>query len=354
MEIVKNEVLFSRQGKATVHQFVNLNFAPKREPKIKEIDPLPASGIKGLFDKLQKEIEDEDKRIANMPKKLTPSFMAVSRNERDHAFRNKTESPKVGRYSPRFAVIDPRINQAPKIMQKIGSPRKQKIFLPACISHELSCAFPGEHPKPDHFDHNLNRTISHLEDYQERVSKNPIPTPIKLTYRIQSPINLNIQKPRDPFVNPESPPNESRFNFYHTSSAHYSKHRRARTVNFGKMISRKSLHENTSVSPGPYNRNEEALMPRLNLTMMEFDKNLPRKPLVYEHLLRTPFSPDLEKLDKAFFKQSSIRGAYKIPSMQSVSPRDDMMYKTTEAYMLNQTDNRPTCSKSLNQSMTSQ
>ncbi|CAG9329409.1 unnamed protein product [Blepharisma stoltei] len=339
MEILKNEVLFSRQGKASIHFFANLNLSPKRKAKIKEPEPLPAAGIKGLLESIEKELEDEEKAKANKPQKCTASFVSVSREQRDHAYRNKTESPKVGRYTPKYNVIDPRINQAPKIKEKIGVPRQRKIFIPACVDDDLNCSFPAEYSKTSigYYDNKLSRTIYNLNDYQDKFSKQSesvSPIPEKPGHKIKSPLDFKIQKPRDPFVKSSNPPNELRFEFYASADTNNSKHKRSRTVAFDKMIPRKDLHK-IGETPGPYNKNEEKLMPRLNFTLIDFNKNPARKPLIHEHILRTPHSPDLERYDRAFYKQSTIRGAYHIPTIKSLSPRDDMMYKTTEAYNLN-------------------
>ena len=45
-------------------------------------------------------------------KKLSSNFRATEREQLQHIYRNKTEPPDVGKYSPNMSLVSPRSGQA--------------------------------------------------------------------------------------------------------------------------------------------------------------------------------------------------------------------------------------------------
>lgn len=165
-----------------------------------------------------------------------------------------------------------------------------------------------------------------MQDYLERVekkSKNQSENNEKLK-KIQSIISFDKQLNRKVSNNPTI----EKTTFIDTSKGHI------RTILFEKFSSRKELFT-TGLTIAPYDTDKEKLFEKVNKTQIEFNKMPSRKELLLEHMLNTPKSINLEDFEKAYSQQSNVRGAFKIPGMARVTPRDDLMYRVTEAYNLN-------------------
>jgi len=313
--------MFSRQGKAISHLFPTYFATPMKRP-----NPI---------EKSQEELTPKDPvPIINM----SSSFKAISREQYEHTKRDRTVSPRVGFYNPQWHFTRPRSAQAPKIIQTPTKSRPKKIFLPKCISKDLHCSFPhritNEKSLPGQFIEKLKRTMSNLQDDVEKTEENQKKAPEAFSKTKDSWLTFENQLDRQGFVSKNDPPHPGRFSFVQPASLTYSNNKRVKTFLISKFSSRKQLFE-TGLTLGPYDKDEEKLMPKLNNSYVEFGKMTERKDLVLEHRLSTPNAPNLENLDKAFCQQSGVRGATNIPLMASVTPRDDLMYRVTEAYNLN-------------------
>ncbi|CAG9327846.1 unnamed protein product [Blepharisma stoltei] len=349
MEFIKGS-LFSRQGKASAHNHPDLYDGPKRKPKKKIVDAIDISQIGNILQDLEKQRVTEETAAKLKPTRPTSSFVAVSREQYEFAFRNRTGSPRVGAYTPRYNFVHPNNNNIPKINNSSQSPREKVIFLPNCLDDDLNCTFPkscnnksslkemtNTNMSFKKFDERLNRTISCIKDYDIKIDVkegNICPIPEKFQKKSRAPLPLHKQKRREEFVKPQDPPNEKRFDFDNGDSPVHTRTKRSRTISFNKMMGRKEFFEE-KISLGPYERNEEVLIPKLSRLVLGFDKLLERKPLVLEHTLNNPQPIELRDFEKAHFKLSHVRGPYKIPSMSTTTERDDVMYRTLENYMLN-------------------
>ncbi|CAG9317288.1 unnamed protein product [Blepharisma stoltei] len=337
MDFLKPKALFSKQGKATTYIHPVLDLTPKRRPRLKHSEPFLVSNINDVLEELEK-LKDEDEKSSTYTRPTT-SFSSVSREKYNFAFRNKTESPKVGSYTPKYNLIKSREDQGPKFMKKIVKPRKRKIFLPGCISNDMSCSFPSVKSTNDpngelkNFDINLGRTISLFDDFQEQVlqksSRNNSPIPEKYT-KIKTPVKFKVQIERKPFISSSTSPNQRKIDFSDIDIP--KKH--IKTVNFKKMIPRQELHE-PKILLGPYLKFDEWSNKKLLKTLANFGKATGRKEILFETVPKTPESPNLEKFDKAFLQQSTVRGLRQIPPMRTVTARDDAMYRVNEGYIMN-------------------
>lgn len=307
MEILHKEVFFSKQGKASMHSNAMLFQGTKKRPKAKElniVDPSDAKQMKNIMD--QQKIE-ESNREKPKAQKLSPAFTVVSRSQYENAFRNRTESPIVGLYTPNYTAIDPRVNQGPKFVKKKQKIREKVLLFPTCVDSEMRCTFPkNTRPQSNCRTADLQRTTFTYREYAERLYSRTVETPV-LTHQVKPLVDFRVQTPREPFVRAESPPHEKRFTHIHPESCVLSSNKRAQTVSFNKMLPRKELIV-PKESYGPYNAKDEFIRPKLTTDILEFRSMQGRTPNVNKQYLMTPQSPDLDVYDKAFNKQSSIRG----------------------------------------------
>ena len=322
MEVLQRELFFSKQGKTSAHNHSILFAGKKKRPKPKElniIDPYDEEVLSKIGIR-------ENKETKVKVVKPDSTFRAVSREKRELAFRNKTDSPMVGLYTPKYSAVDARVNQGPIFKTHSHKPRKVTLEVPNCLNAQLMCTFPKHNRcKP--------REILTITEVQTKIKSRKVNTKAEPAPFIRK-VNFKLQTARKPFVSPQDPPSEERFLHVETSSFVLSKNKRPKTVSFSKMLSRQELIE-VKQNVGPYEVNENQIRPRSGLDVLNFKLMGERKPLIIKERLVTPDSPALDVLDRAYFKQSNVRGSYKIPKISTVSPRDDSMYKTTEAYSLN-------------------
>jgi hypothetical protein len=295
--------LFSKQGKAISQTQSMVTEGTKKRPKAKPlniIDPSDEETILQLI-KAQK-LEKPFKKVFKQEKPTSP-FRSVSREKYENAFRNRTESPHACRYNPVYTAIDIRVNQGPKYMNSKSKPREKKIVLPVCVDDDLKCNFPI-HSSTQTQKH--NRATYSMSKYNEMLSNKEAETFV-IKDKIVSPIDFKVQKPRDPFVRPSNSPHEERFNSLPSDTVVHSKNRKLRTVSFNKAIGRDELIKPKPLLD-PYDVNDEFVKPNTALALPDFRTMTGRKPNLIAHQLSTPISPDLNLLDNAFFKQSTVRG----------------------------------------------
>ena len=304
MEILKKELFFSKQGRASTHTNTLLFHGKKRKPKIKEFNLIYPVDAEKLLLSIQTQRKQEEAKFKSKKKQLTSAFKTISRAQYENAYRNRTESPDVGSYTPRFTAIDGRLSQAPKFINSTHTPRERKISLPCCIDEAMKCTF---------FNANKNKSTTSaiknvitMEEYQQKLSRIVVKTP-NISDRILSPIDFEKQLSRSPFVKYGSPPHEKRFSSHLLNTHVHSNNKRPPQINFTKMLSRSDLIK-PRTTVGPYDAKEELTRPRIGTKIMQFNKMLSRKPLIIKHLLESPVSPDVETFDKSFNKQSTIRG----------------------------------------------
>lgn len=327
MDSLIREQFFSRQGKATKHFFNGFRSWSPRDPP-KEARPDSPINPSKLLEELLKE-----KHLAKLNEKKPKQSSFFQSVERDFSLE-ESDSPGAGHYSPRFNALDPRLNQGPRYYKANKNPKIPKVYLPRCINSDFQCCRKGDNHLGD-LDSRINKTVIGLDDYDTKVMKfrNFTPIPEKLSYKIASPIQLNLQKPRDPFIKENSGPNEKRFDYIPSKNHILTKFKRPESVDFGKLSGR--TEEEIRHSPGPYDKNQEYVMPKLVTNVPDFSKQLKRKTLLLEHMLRTPNSPELGKIQKAYLRQGNVKEPTKLPLMKTLTARDDSMYKVTEGYSLN-------------------
>lgn len=352
MELPKS-TLYSKQGKASSHLHPNLYKKPKQRPQPKPSEPVDVAEIGSMIQVLEKQRLIEETNFSNKPVRPTSSFTAVSRDQHDFAFRNRTGAPKVGYYNPKYTTILPTRGKIPRIIKSSPSPRSKMIFLPSCLDEELNCSFPKSSTHKESqkimiktcstfqkYDDRLNRTVSFIRDFDEKLLEkeekegNEVPIPEKFQKKSRAPLELDKQKPRDEFVKETDPPHALRFDFDNADTPNHTRTRRTRTVSFHKMLGRSEFFED-KINLGFYDKEELTLKPKL---VLEFNKLLPRKPNVLEHTLENPQPIELKDFERAHFKLSNVRGPFRIPRMGSTTERDDLMYRTLEGYMLNVPD----------------
>lgn len=306
MEILEKEVFFSKQGKASSHTNALLFHGVKKRPKAKVLVLTNPANCEYLLQVVQSQRRAAEAKIKAKPNRLTSAFTTTSRNHHDNAFRNRTESPHVGLYTPCFTALDARVNQGPKYHDPVGSPREKKILLPSCIDEQMKCNFYKKQEKKAKKKGQKDRVLLTVSEYQEKIGRISANTPV-LRDKIYSPIEFDKQLSRTPFVKPGSPPHEKRFSQKLFDSCVHSNNKKACTISFNKMLSRSELIKPKD-SVGPYDIKDILVKPRIATKIIDFGKMGSRKPMLLEQQLHTPMSPELEKYDKAFNKQSKVRG----------------------------------------------
>ena len=323
----------SRQGKAINHLYPSMFTFSKKRPKPKTANPMTSNFSKMLEElETEKLLEQEQAKKKN-PVKNSASFRAISREQHSFATRNKTGSPAVGLYNPQWTAVRPNTSRAPKLSTKHSETKEPLIFTPTCIKDDLNCTFPQRDSKDalmnfKSYNPRIKRTVSIMKDYNEKLEEKlkTKPDGKLLPKRIKSPIKFNKQLKRKEFVSVKNPPNEKRFDFVLTNSTVYSKNKKVNTFLFEKSLARKELFE-TKFSLPPYDKDEDLTKPNSSISVLEFDKMLVREENVLKHKLKNPDSVDLTVYEKAYYKQSTVRGLYKLPLMACITPRDDLMYR---------------------------
>lgn len=309
MEKSLQGILFSRQGKATSHMYPEFSTGPKPRPKTKVVEPVRMSELKSMLTDLENKRMQSECDAKSKPKPLTSSFRAISRDEYDFAFRNRTESPRVGNYSPRFTVVEPRATHTLALVKPSSVPKERLIFVPACLN-TFSCNLANRTKESFHSKgiKREGRRLSEFESNVKEIQKNEPKDPKVPERRLKLPICFDKQKDRPEFVKETDPPNEKRFDFVESKdSLVYTKHKRVQSLPFDKNIPRKEFFE-LKESLSPYDVNKEFTLKKLSLTVMDFAKMSPRKTLLIDHMLKTPVQIEDEKINTAFLKQSTVRG----------------------------------------------
>ena len=309
MEISAQGSLFSRQGKAISHMHPEFSTGPKPRPKSKVIEPVKLSDLKTILADLEQKRMQSESNAKNKPKPLTSSFRAISRDEYSFAFRNRTESPRVGNYSPRFSVVEPRATHTLALVKNSSVPKERLIFVPACLN-TFSCNLSNR-TKENFHNKGIKRVARGLREFEVNVKEmqRNEPKDSKIPEkRLKLPIAFDKQKDRPEFVKDSDPPHEKRFDFVDIKdSLVYTKHKRVQSLPFEKNMPRKEFFE-LKESLSPYDVNKEFTLKKLSLTVMDFAKTTPRKTLVVDHMLKTPVQIEDEKINTAFLKQSTVRG----------------------------------------------
>lgn len=341
MDSLIREQFFSRQGKATKHFFNSFRSFSPRDPQSKDLDQKAEIVPSKLLEQVIKE-----RHQAKLNEKKTKNSSFFTSVGRDFSLE-ESDSPGAGHYSPSFSWVDGRVNQGPRYSKASRKQKQAKVFLPNCINNDFQCI--SKNPEPlGEVDKRINKTVLTIAEYEfkQKAFRNWTPIPEKPTYKIISPIKLALQKPREPFVKEDSGPNPHRFNYHPSQKEMLLKFKRPESVDFGKMSFRSE--DPPHHSPGPYDKNHEFIMPKLVKNVPNFQKQLERKPILLEHMLKTPDSPDLKKINLAFSKQGNVKNTRKLPLMHTLTARDDSMYKVTEAYSLNSRRSPETGRGSLN------
>jgi hypothetical protein len=339
MDFYKKRVMISKQGRAINHLHPEYFTNPIKRP-IPDLPDSPETiNITGVLSDEKKQQKNEKKAKKSQPVKLNYSFKAISREKYNHITRNKTESPRVGLYNPNWQVVRPSTARAPQLLTKKTTPRDKKIFTPICMTQNLNCSFPvrdsTEALKAGSYNERLKRTMSNFNDYLQRVetSRKPLTEPASMLNTLNS-IVFDKQLTRKEFVTEKNPPNEKRFSFLDKKSDVCTKNKKIKSFLFAKSTFRQELFK-TKETLGPYEKFKDINSGLKSTVQIKFDKMPDRKELLLYHQLITPNSPTISDCEQAYLKQSNVRGIYKIPLMASVTPRDDLMYRVTEAYKLN-------------------
>jgi hypothetical protein len=308
MDLLPTESLFSRQGKATAHMHPEFSMGPKPRPVPKVVEPVKISDLKLILTDLEKKRADEENDAKNRPNPLTSSFRAISRDSYQHAFRNRTESPNVSNYTPRYNFIKPRATHALKIIKPQSVPKERVVFIPSCLQ-TMACSFANrilDTPVEKSIKRNA-KTLTEYNNSLGELQKNFKGDIKKTTERLRLPISFNIQRPRPEFVKGTDPPNDKRFDYIDNNSPVNTKHKRISCLTFDKILPRKELFEAKN-SLSPYDADKEFTQKKISTTVLEFSKMVGRKPLVNEHMLKTPGPIDNQKIQSGYLYQSTVRG----------------------------------------------
>lgn len=335
MDLLPTESLFSRQGKATTHMHPEFATGPKRRPEAKVIEPVKMSDLKAMLADIEQNRTDEENAVKNRPNPLTSSFRAISRDSYAFAFRNRTDSPKVGNYSPRFTVVEPRATHTLQLKSPVSAPKQRIIYLPSCVDPKTADLHNRRHKSTTN--KVIKRNAFTLHEFSSRlgdIESKYLGEVKKTGERLILPMDFDKQKPREDFVKNTDPPNENRFAYMSNYSEVHSNQRRVSSLPFEKILPRKEFFDQ-QVSLSPYDVKKELTQKKVSITVLEFSKMTPRKPLIHDHMIKTPQRIEDGKIEAAYTKQSTVRGFHKLPLMQTITARDDIMYRTTESYNLN-------------------
>ena len=282
---------------------------PKRRPEPKIVEPVKMSELKLMLADLEKNRLDEETAEKCKAKPLTSSFKAISREAYEFAFRNRTDSPKVGNYSPRFTVVERRATHTLKLVKHTSAPKQRIIYVPSCMNPNTADFHSRD--RNNAVNKVIKRNALTLNEFYSKtgeMEQNYRGEVKKTAERLIGPMDFGKQKPREEFVRSTDPPHEKRFDFVDNASLVNSSHRRVPSLPFTKILSRKNLFEEREVCLSPYDVNKECTQKRISTTVLDFSKMSPRKPLILEHMVKTPAQLEDLRLQAAYVQQSNVRG----------------------------------------------
>ena len=317
--------MFSRQGKTTAAamavKYHRKHYTPATKRMHRTLQP----------EELRKLVEQSGGEQPKAKPQATPSasFRNVSRSRLDHLGRDRTNAPGFDRYYPNYASVQARVKSTPRYDLPRSSPRKERILVPNCLE-ELKETYPRHHrtasgsrTHPTSMQLDLFRQI--VEERREPLSTaQPSPRRAHLITSFRQQISRFETKDESPLRVESatiSPKDSLTLSFNHHSPC----------VPFSLLTRRKSLWNPRP--PPEYNPQQDSTTPRTSTTVLSFQKVTPRKSLALHYMLGNPPPAELTSLQRGW--TLTRRRELSMPPMESVTPRDDLMYRTLEMYTLN-------------------
>ena len=278
------------------------------------------------------QISESTRSPAKVKSKKRPAlamaaFRTVSRRRAERS--SHSESPDVGTYHPNYDVGRHRTDQAPLYKADRTEPRPQRIYLPACLTN-IDATYPRHARHSDDkrsnscFDYTRKRVVKDLDAYSKIIAEQasfqvPVSSPRNQTKGLVA-LNLQLMRP----IYQDQPPSE------HFLSAETSPKTTRSPPDFSKSLQRPELFV---PRPLPEYRPNTRLVHRTSPRALDFMKRPGRKSLALDHMVRNPPQVNQSHLDKGW---EVVQGRTQmLPKLALQSPRDDLMYRTTEAYKQN-------------------
>lgn len=317
--------MFSRQGKTTAAAMAVKYKRKHYTPAIKRMRrTLQPEELKKLLE--QSEGEQTKAKIQATP---SASFRNVSRSTLEHLERDRTNAPGFDRYYPNYAAVQARVKSVPRYDLPRNSPRKERIFVPNCLE-ELSETYPRHHRTAS--GSRTQRTTMQLDLFQQIVEerREPLSTAQPSPRRAHLITSFHQQLSR-PETKDESPLRVDSVGVSPKDSLTLSFNHHSPCVPFSLLTRRKALW---SPRPPPeYSPQQDAIAPRTSSTAVSFQKVTPRKSLALQYMLGNPPPAELSSLERGW--TLTRRRELSMPPMESITPRDDLMYRTVGMYTLN-------------------
>jgi hypothetical protein len=316
--------MFSRQGKTTAAAMA-IKF------KRKAYTPATVRMHRTLQPEEMKKLVEQcavEQQKAKPPARPSASFRNVSRSRLEHLGRDRTNAPGFDRYYPNYTAVQARVKSVPRYDLPHNSPRKERILVPNCLD-DLRETYPRHHRTAS--SSRANRTSMQLDDFQQIVEarREPLstaePSPRRAHLITSFRQQLSRTEPKDSPLRAESaavsPKDCMNLSFNHHSPC----------VPFALLTQRKALW---NPRPQPeYSPHKDAITPRTSTTVLSFQKVTPRKSLALHYMLSNPPPAELRSLERGWtlihHRDQSL------PPMESITPRDDIMYRTLGMYTLN-------------------
>lgn len=285
---------------------------------------------------LVKKLQDQAKLQEEKQKpRMSQAFKAISREQHEVSTRNRTESPDPCHYKPNWTSVRPRTSAGPKYTLETTLPREQVVYLPKCVEADCSHAYPkcnSEGPIDNSlnrsaFENSLRRTQRTFREFSEKaILRRSQWSPVADGPRVnlKSALDFKVQTSRGEFVKEGDSPHEGRFKLSNSTSLN----RNSLKVDFSKVVGRPEVFPGVPSAPY-YDVNTQTQ----HKHVLAFDKRPSRKANLNIQCLSTPRSPDLSLLQKSL--KLTMKSPKTLPKMRTLVPRDDMMYRVTEAYIMN-------------------
>lgn len=268
-------------------------------------------------------------KLRRRPVALMAVFRSVSRRRAERTGKSKTDSPDVGTYHPNYNVGKLRTDHGPLYREECTEPRAQRIYLPACLT-DIEATYPRHSRHPESyrsnscFDQARKRLVQDLSIFSQtidaKVSGETYSSP---QTRLKGLVSIDHQLIRPIFV--PQPPSAHYFN-----SAESSPLSMRAPPDFNKSLDRPELF---TPRPLPDYRPITRLIRRGSPQALAFRKRPGRKSLALEHILRNPPQVNQLNIDRGWAAVQNTRP--KAPLLALISPRDDLMYRTSETYKQN-------------------
>ena len=282
--------------------------------------------------------------VTDRKSSLSPSFLSISREQAIYQSRNRTESPSPGHYHPNYDVSRLRTDSCPVYDRSTALKRPQRLHVPVCMTH-INTSYP-RHKRSETvplvgLDGMMKRVTVDLGEFTRTVEREEsrYVGGEKGEAGGKGLVAMDVQLDRKDVA-----VKQTRCEIGRTIPVVAS---HQPIPDFSKSTQRKELFQ---PRPLPDYRPQTHLTRRRSPQPLSFTQRPGRKGLALSHMMTTPPQINLNQLEKGWKALESQKG--KNFRLETMSPRDDIMYRTNGEYVRNRPSRKHSVSKTMENKVT--